>query len=224
LKVEREMALSGRRICDLVVLAVLLLVGFLVFRSWDSEDARDLLPLIDPAQDAILGEWQFEGDALVSPTLQWARIQIPYIPPDEYDLKIEAERKEGHDALAVGLASGDTNFSLWLDGFPNRKGLSGLDLLDGKLIENNPESVPGRHIENRRRVTIEIAVRKRGVSLKVDGKAVLNWRGDYKRLSPSPVWRARDPRVPLFLGVDSSQVVFTKVTLNPVSGYGKRLR
>jgi hypothetical protein len=219
------MAWPRRRLWDLIFLGSLLLLSYFVVRSWDKEDSqRDLLRLIDPAQDAIHGGWEFRGDALVSAPAQWGRIQIPYIPPDEYDLTIEAKREEGHDALAIGLACGDANFALWIDGFPNRKGLSGLDLLDGKLIEQNPESVPGLHIENGKRVVIDISVRKRGVTLSLNGRTVLGWRGDYQRLSPSPVWRPRDPRIPLFLGVDSSRVSFDKVALTPVSGQGKRVR
>lgn len=216
--------MSRRRVWDIGFFGVLLLVGGFVVHSWREEEDRDLLHLIDPAKDAIVGEWELDGAGLVSSVTQWARIQIPYLPPDEYDLTLVAERKEGHDALAIGLTYKDVNFALWIDGFPNKNGLSGLDLLEGSLIEVNPASVQGIHVVNDKPLTIGISVRKRGVTVMLNDRPLLQWRGEYSKLSPSPVWTARDPRIPLFVGADSSRVRFSKIVLTPVSGQGKRLR
>jgi len=64
-------------------------------------------------------------------------VVVPYLPPEEYALVIEAERTEGKDALIVGLASGDHQFVHVLDGYTAEgKCLSGFELLDrGSILE-----------------------------------------------------------------------------------------
>jgi hypothetical protein len=229
------MSITRRWVWDAGLLGLLLLLGAYIVQGWREEGGDpgpagrppregDLLRLIDPKLDAIHGEWTLKEGALVSPGLQWARIRLPYVPPEEYDLRIVAERRQGHDALAVGLSGGGRSFAVWLDGFPNREGLSGLDLLDGILVEDNPASVPGLRLVNGRKSRILVSVRRQGVKVDVDGETVLDWQGGFERLSPSPVWSARDAQAPLFVGADSSQVVFTEIHLTPVTGQGKRLR
>jgi len=61
----------------------------------------DLLMLIDANRDAIAGKWSSKGKTLVSPPNQLDRLQIPYIPPDEYDLLVVVERKEGNDTISI---------------------------------------------------------------------------------------------------------------------------
>lgn len=228
-----------RRSLDLGLLVALLLMAAFMVRGWqavdDGEGARsqalpptpgtiDLLRLIDPARDTLLGEWRRDGKSLVSPVTQWGRIQIPYRPPEEYDLEIIGVRETGHDALAVGLGKGQAAFAVWIDGFPDRDGLSGLDRLDGSLIEDSPARVPGLRIRNARSFRILAAVRDAGVTVTVDGERVVDWKGEFSRLSPSPVWRPRSPGAPLFVGADSSRVRFQGIILKPVSGQGEPLR
>lgn len=186
--------------------------------------AVNLLRMIDPRQDSILGDWSFETGILVSPTAEWARAQVPYTPPDEYDLTLIVERREGGDSVVVGLGQGKSNFALWIDGHPAKGGRTGLDLLDGVVVENNPASVTGMFLTNGKPSTILIAVRKTGVSATIDGKTVLHWQGNFNRLAQSPVWKARDTRSPLFLGAYGSRVHFSKFVLTPITGEGKKTR
>lgn len=184
----------------------------------------NLLKMVDPKVDAIGGTWTMENGALISGTEEWARIQLPYTPPEEYDLTVVTDRREGMDALGIGLGLGRTIFSVWVDGFPAKGGLTGLDQLDGMLLENNPASVKGKFLANSKPSTIVIAVRKSGVSVTIDGKTVLTWQGSYSRLGKSPVWQQRDPKAPLLVGAFGSRYYFTKILLAPVSGQGKKLR
>jgi hypothetical protein len=184
----------------------------------------NLLQMVDPKLDAIGGTWTLEGGALVSGKEEWARIQLPYTPPEEYDLTAVVERKEGMDTVGFGLAQGRTVFSLWVDGFPAKGGVTGLDKLDGMLLENQPGSTKGLFLKNDVPSTVVISVRRGGVRVQVDGKAVLSWQGAYSRLGPSPVWQARDPKAPLLVGAFGSRYHFSKILLTPVSGQGKKLR
>jgi hypothetical protein len=184
----------------------------------------NLLRLVDAKADAVGGEWTVENGALISGKEEWARLQLPYTPPDEYDLTLVAERREGSDVLGIGLGQGKSVFAVWVDGFPAKGGLTALDSLDGLLVENSPAAVKGTHLANNKPSTIVIAVRKSGVKVDIDGKGVLSWSGNYSRLSRSPVWQPRDPKAPLLVGAFGSRYHFSKILLTPVSGQGKPLR
>ncbi len=184
----------------------------------------NLLRMVDAKLDAVGGTWTLENGVLVSGTEEWARLQLPYTPPEEYDLTVVTDRREGSDALGIGLGQGKTVFAVWVDGHPAKGGMSGLDLLDGMLLENNPASVKGKFLTNNKPSTIVIAVRKSGVSVTIDGKTLLNWQGSYTRLARSPVWQPRDPKAPLLVGAFGSHYYFTKILLTPVTGQGKKLR
>ncbi len=186
--------------------------------------AVNLLKLIDPKQDSLNGEWSMDGAILVSPVGEWQKVQIPYTPPDEYDLTVVAERKNGGDSFTIGLGQGKISFSLCIDAHPAKGGLVGIDVIDGIILENNPATVKGSFQVNNKPSTFVVAVRKGGISLTVDGKPVYSWQGNYNRLGQSPVWRARDPKAPLVLGAYGSVYHVSKVVLTPVTGQGKKLR
>jgi hypothetical protein len=185
--------------------------------------AVNLLRLIDPKQDGLDGEWAFEGGALVSPAVPWARLQIPYTPPDEYELTVIAERKAGNNSLGIGLVRGTTPFALHIDGFPGIGGKTGLDTLDGMVLEKNPASVNGLFFKDNVASTLVVSVRRGGVTLTMDGKVILNWQGNYNRLSQSPVYKAKDSRM-MLVGAYESKYHITRMTLVPITGQGKRLR
>ncbi len=48
----------------------------------------DLLKIVDPARDAVLGKWSFVNGSLVGEPADGARIEIPYDPPEENDYRI----------------------------------------------------------------------------------------------------------------------------------------
>jgi hypothetical protein len=184
----------------------------------------NLLKMVDTKIDAVGGTWTMENGTLISGKEEWARIQLPYTPPDEYDLMVVTDRREGMDALGIGLGQGKNVFSVWVDGHPAKGGRTGLDSLDGMLIENSPAAVKGTFLTNSKPSTIVVGVRKSGVSVSIDGKTVLNWQGPTTRLSRSPVWQPKDPKAPLLVGAFGSRYYFTKIVLTPVTGQGKKLR
>jgi len=68
----------------------------------------DLLPLIDPRQDSVQGEFKRDGAGLLTPNgVSWARIMVPYIPPSEYDLTMVVEA-EGELELSESRAALET--------------------------------------------------------------------------------------------------------------------
>jgi hypothetical protein len=59
----------------------------------------DLLALVDTNQDTVNGDWTKDGDTLVCGAGLGFRVEVPYVPPDEYVLTVEAERLTGVNTL-----------------------------------------------------------------------------------------------------------------------------
>jgi hypothetical protein len=185
----------------------------------------NLLALVQPRHDAVRGTWELIGRGLeCTEATNAARILVPYLPPEEYTLLVEAERTEGQDAFIVGLASGDHQFVHMLDGYTDvGKCLSGFEILDGKQADVNESMRPGKAFYEGRRTTVLYTVRKGRVTIRANGETVLDWEGDFKRLSVRPDYRVTNPGT-LFVGAWKSKFRITRMTLYPISAGGRRLR
>jgi serine/threonine protein kinase len=179
----------------------------------------DLLALVDPAKDAVVGEWSLEDKALVSTGGSHVRLMLPVIPPDEYDLKIVMERREGNDGVAFGLARGANQWTVYVDKLPTEGYHSGIELVDNQMST----LVRGQQLFNGQPSTFEFKVRKTDFTVLKDGKTLINWQGNTSHLSNFPKWEVSNPRA-LFLGQWESRVCYTEIRLTPVSGEGKLLR
>ena len=175
----------------------------------------DLLELINPEIYSIEGTWQMDGDALVSPLDQRARLQFPCNPPDEYALFLVAERKQGTGSINIGLVAGDSQFQVILDGASPPT--SGLDMLDGKRFNLNETAYEGTVITNDKPSTIVCVVRRDGITVTCDDKKLIDWTGDPKRLSLPRQWQVGD-RGSFFVATYASNYRITKIELAPIGG------
>ncbi len=178
----------------------------------------NLLRLVDLARDSVRGAWQSAAGGIVSPGDPHARVMIPYVPPEEYDLRIAVEqRTRGPDqALYVGLVGGGRQFAATLDGWNGTTSV--LLMLDGK-IEKNETAFSGELFREGTTSTIECSVRKARVQVRVDGRTVIDWKADYGRLSLEPGLAL--PRAnTLFIGSHHSSYLIRSMTLLPVTGAG----
>jgi hypothetical protein len=185
----------------------------------------NLLHLVDPKQDAVVGGWTLEDGVLVcSQKAPGGRLQFPYAPPEEYDLLIVGSRKEGSDSFNIGLCSGSKPFQVVIDGWAkDGVGYTSLWSIDGKDGTANETTYKGMLLENGRPSRILCSVRKAGVRVVVDGKVVIDWKGDFGRLTAHDQARLPDPRA-LGIGSYNCEVRYTRVALIPVKGEGRRLR
>lgn len=183
--------------------------------------AVNLLALVDPKREPSSGTWRLEKGILVSPVgAPTAFMQIPYAPPEEYDLRLEAARREGHADLYVGLVGGGKQMLLHIDGGDGRSG--GLQWIDDRDWDNNETTYRNdRVFTDEKPRTIQISVRRESLTVSVEGKTLINWRADYKRVKP--VNAAENPSA-LYLGDWESSFAFTQLQVIPVSGQGKKLR
>jgi len=177
----------------------------------------DLLRLVDPKKDAVAGTWAFEGGLLVStPGSSGTKLQLPYIAPPEYDLKVVVEKKSGTHVV-VDLVGGESQFMVVFE-----EGLAGLALVDGKGANENETTFRGNVFSSGRAVTLLFSVRRTRITISADGKPFIDWVADYKKLSLQDYWKIPNAKT---LGLGGMQAnIFSKVILTPISGQGKKLR
>ena len=202
------------------VLALLLLSSCAAPESASTRNV-DLLKLIDPSRDSIVGAWTFDGSTLVTPNAKFGRVQILYAPPEEYDLRLEAERTEGSDSIILGLVSGGHPFMVAIDAFTHDPS-SGVELIDGKSFADNETAVPGRLLENGKRAAIVVAVRRESLAVTVNGRKLIEWKGESERLSLHAKWKMRRADA-LWLGAFACVWRVHSLALIPITGEGRRL-
>jgi len=178
----------------------------------------DLLKLIDPKLDGVLGDWTLERGVLVFPAGRSAAwLQIPYSPPEEYDLKIVATRKGGggFDFYVGVIVPGGKPLLLHIDGgFQGKSG--GFQSIDGKDWGSNETSWNDiRVFDADKRHTLLISVRRNQLAVTADGKSLSKWTADYTRASP--VSSVPNPSA-LWVGDWEAVFEVSQMQLIPVSG------
>ncbi len=188
------------------------------------QDAIDLLALVDVAKDQVSGEWQRDGAHLLSPKQYGARLELPYQPPDEYELTVIAEPLDEPNGLLMCQRSGGQRFVVLMN-YVFEKGLaaSALENIDGKNVGSNSTTVRRDLLVKGRPSQIVCTVRKDSVTATCDGHELIRWQGDPKRLSLSDYWKTPTDSA-MFLGAYDCRYRFSRVTIRPLSGEGRKLR
>lgn len=180
----------------------------------------DLLPLINPERDSKLGVWQIADKALVSPLGRLVRIQIPHVPPDEYDLHLTVERLEGRASLEIGLTYRGSAFHIGIDSWQDND-IAGLNMIDGKDNRSNETTFRGKLLPKDTPIPLVCSVRSSGVSLRAGDKLIFDWKGDPAQLTCHPLWEM--PRKDmLFLGSWETRFRIKRLALLPSAGASGR--
>lgn len=168
-----------------------------------SEKPVNLLAVVDPKKNGITGEWRASSAAIVGSGI--GLLEIPYIPAtSSYDIEIFLERKDGDDEIIIGLISGGKPFSITFDW--GKGDCTGMTVLGGTPIFGNETKVSGKQIPTRKQMGIKCAVRDGRVVVMVDGKTIIDWKGDMKQLSHP----GRTKEQNLFFGVRNTTVVLSR--------------
>lgn len=190
----------------------------------DAMGIVDLLPLIDPTRILLGGAnkssmGKFDGTSFQFDALNRGdRVEIGYIPPAEYDLKITIRRNSGNQSFHLGLSNGQKQWIASLGGFN-----AGICNVDGKVIEV-PESEKVTHIGDAQPAkTIIFSVRRTGFTATCEGTDVLDWSGDYGRMSVPAAWEVKGKNTLFLCGVESRLIV-ERLVLTPVSGAGQKIK
>lgn len=183
----------------------------------------DLLALVDVKKDAVSGVWKSGEDGLTSSKEYGARIELPYEPPEEYRLTVIAEPLDEPNGLILGQRSGDRRFLALVSFATGDVPSSALENVDGKNVGANATTVQRALLKKGRPSQVICTVRKEVVTVSVDGREIIRWKGDRSRLSLGDYWKTPHDNV-LFLGAYDCRYRFTRATLRPMTGEGKVLR
>jgi hypothetical protein len=183
----------------------------------------NLLETVDLETDRVAGDWTREGAALVSPKSVGARIEVPYEPPEEYVLTAVVEPLDEPHGLLLGQRSGNHRFVVLLSYAAGGEPAGALENVDGANVSSNETSFRRALFAKGRPSQIVCTVRAGGVTVLCDGQEVISWEGKPERLSLSDYWKTPHDNA-LLLGAYDCRYRFSRVTLTPIRGEGKKLR
>jgi hypothetical protein len=183
----------------------------------------NLLKMVDPGKDAILGTWKMEEGKLVAGPGKLVRLEFPYQPPAEYDFRVVFSRVSGGNNVSQILSRQGKGF-IWImelalsrGGFGLCRGMWITDAANPSLTElTAQQNDAGPH-------TSVLEVRKDRIRCFFNGKLVRDYKTDYADLSMNPDWKLRSEQL-LGLGCWESPTEFHRVDVIEVSGKGKRTR
>ncbi|MDB5346795.1 MAG: hypothetical protein JWP89_5172 [Schlesneria sp.] len=156
----------------------------------------NVLELLDPDRDTARGLWSMNKGTLSSPENGYAQIYLPTVVPKEYTLSMTVEMPANHpgDALTVGLVRDQRMVQ-----FVSTNAAAGLDTIDGRRWENNESRLNGPVLTPDKPVQFAFTVTKDAIRVDLDGRTMIDWRGDSRRLVMPDEWSLADGRR-LYLG------------------------
>jgi hypothetical protein len=180
----------------------------------------DLLKLIDVQRDTIKGTWRMQDGVLLCESMHLVpKIYMPYIPPEEYDVKMTwSQPTVRHDLNIIMPKAGAS--AVWMVGGEGGRMAFNVDVPFG---EKNPalKTMPGAFVANRKYTTV-VQVRNDGLKAFIDGAEVLSYKTDFKDLKPDSYRSLPDPSR-LAIGTDDP-TVFHSLEVLEVTGTGKFLQ
>ncbi|MCO6453910.1 MAG: hypothetical protein J5I93_01230 [Pirellulaceae bacterium] len=186
--------------------------------------AIDLLALVDLQRDSVAGLWQRDEQGLVSVPTGVAILQLPYVPPDEYQIRATVEQLDGQDGPNFGVLVGDRRCRLAIDNYAHLGYLSGPTMVDSRSLDQHQDLARrGKMLPLQKLVEIVCTVRKLGddavLRAAVDGQEIIAWRGSASRLSVAED-RSGPARVP-FLMCWRTKLRFSRLELVPLGQTGR---
>jgi hypothetical protein len=137
----------------------------------------DLLSSVNLKDVVVKGNWHFAHGRLHSAEGEpISTIVLPCSVPKEYSLTLVAERlskaTKGHGVLGVRLIGAGQPFLLAFDLSGNRTELGGKVVYTGPVFPHEKQK------------TVVCICRRDSLVVKVNGKTIIDWKGDYNSLTP----------------------------------------
>ena len=213
--------MSKFRPCAALLLALLMTVSVTVRAAEPDAKPVDLLKMINLNRHIVKGRFAAQRRALVSDASQWCMLQLPYVPPEEFDLEIDIERLKGGDAFGLAVPIGRNQPGIIIDAFGGT--ISGISRLDGSGCDRNAATFRGHVFPDTGGITVVYRVRRDGVTVIAAGKKIIEWKGEPERLSFDNVFEFPDKRT---IGLYSNSTTYrvSRMELTPVTGEGERLK
>jgi hypothetical protein len=174
------------------------------------------------AESAELKDGRLETAALQR---RLATMVFDYVPSGEYLLDATVTRTSGKDGLILGITVDGHPCSVDLECFVNEgRGVhNGLELINGQRLIS-PSFPPsalykGAVLTNGKPARVQIFVRKGNVTVQVDGKILLDWKGNPAQLARIPVTLAAAGQR-LAVGTWESTYTIESLRIYPILGEG----
>ena len=204
-----------------IVASLLVLLGVAGTAAEPDTKPVDLLKMINLNRHVVKGRFVAHRRALVSDASQTCMLQVPYIPPEEYDIELDAERLRGTDNIQIAAPIGGNQPALVIDAMGST--ISGIWRLDGQYGERNEATFRGHVFPDTGSITVVFRVRRDGVTVIADGKTIIAWKGKPERLSFNSFQEFPDKRT-IGLGTVNTCFRISRMELTPVTGEGERLK
>ncbi|MDB5358474.1 MAG: hypothetical protein JWN24_4927 [Phycisphaerales bacterium] len=187
-----------------------------------SQRIVDLLARFDAGRDVVYGKWTFRDGEITSGDGVDTRVELPYVPGEEYDFRVVFTRVSGNSAFDQLCRLGDQSFE-WEIGY-DRNTAFGFQDLDGAHIDRNGSAVRvPKCVENGRTYVSIVKVRKGRIEGWLNGQLVKTMDVTGVRLSLPEQWLLRHPEC-LGVGTYANPIVFHEIEVIEVTGKGKLLR
>ena len=91
------------------------------------------------------------------------------------------------------------------------------------MMRDNETRYAGKHLVVKAPITIVCGIRKDGITVSIDGKKVVTYKGDNSHLTNAPTLTMPNRRA-LYVAAHDSAFTISKLALTPISGSGKVVR
>jgi hypothetical protein len=171
----------------------------------------DLLALIDPKRNGVNGSWSIDHGTLVSHGGTMVRLQVPYQPPEEYDLRIVYSYTTGHEGMMLML--------------PTRKGpIMAVCNSDNFYFENTSGTFcKADHplLKRGDAATITLLVRNNRIQAYFNNQLLCEFNPADRSAGIQDGWRVHDSKC-LGVGNWNTTVLFSRIDLTEITGAGTR--
>ena len=179
-------------------------------------NAVDLLKLIDPKRDALVGTWKLDDGGLIADGTSvqaHIKLEIPSELPEEYDLTAVVEKTDRDHVgdFFMVLSGGGRQFCFSVDAFNGTVG--GIFQGDGKNPLESGLRTDGGFFTPGVTRTLQYSIRKDSFTVKADGKEYFAWKDSWSRLSLHGAFAGRGGR--LVVGSLNCVYQIKKLTLAP---------
>lgn len=142
--------------------------------------ARDLLELADPAKHTVSGTWTKENGVLLSSKEGRTKLALPYVLPDEYDIKLVLTRVDGRNNFCLNVAHMGKPLTFHLAGWGNK--MAGWEMLENKRLDTISTNLQRNNmLENNKRYTLILQMRKTRWAAFLDGQSLVKRDRDVNR-------------------------------------------
>ena len=138
----------------------------------------------DPTIHAVAGNWRMIRNELHVDAAQGTRIAIPGRVPAEYDLLVEFTRETGTQSVGVIVVQNDRQVVFELDAWNQH--LGGFQNIAGRTLKDNPTQKANVQLDNGRKYTMLVEVRRDSICGYLDGRVVSRHFTDGNDLSIDP--------------------------------------